>query len=201
MFFFYILRVFGGLANPNRVICRQCPQNKIINPQIKDARYPDYTCTLAQNHLLCQCCLESMPDRGTEIANNPQLPKQICSVCFRAFCNLYWGCKKGDCKKCLAKYQDHLFDATYLNNLINENQHESKILSDYLKSKNKTIDILFNECVRKMRNGVFQSKIINQQFPNEKVVCRSCAFKAFQDFSYVYRSEIPKSELPGKVIS
>ena len=139
-----------------------------------------------------------MPDRSTDIANNPQIPKQICTVCFKAFCDLYWGCKKADCKKCLAKYQDHAFDETHLSFLINENQHESKILSDYLKSKNKTINSLFNECVRKMRNGVFRSKIINQQFPNEKVVCRNCALKTLQDFSFVYRSEIPKSELPSK---
>jgi hypothetical protein len=139
-----------------------------------------------------------MPDRSTEIANDPQLPKQICSVCLKAFCDLYWGCKKADCKRCIAKYQDHKFDAAYLNNLINENQHESNILCDYLKSKNKTINDLFNECVRKMRNGVFHSRIINQRFSNEKVVCRNCALRTFQDYSYIYRSEILKDELPGR---
>ena len=70
-------------------------------------------------------CLELKPDRRTEIANDPQLPKQIFSLCFIAFCDLYW-----DCKKCLAKYHD----ATYLNDIVNENQHE---LCGYLKSKIK----------------------------------------------------------------
>jgi hypothetical protein len=140
-----------------------------------------------------------MPDRSTEIANNQQIPKQICSVCFKAYCNLYWGCKKVDCKKCLAKYEDHVFDASYLTSILNENLHESKILTDYLNKTNKTIQTIFNECTRKMRNGVFRSTVINQQFPNEKVVCRNCALRTFQDYVYVFRSEIPEKDLPGKI--
>lgn len=162
--------------------------------------YPDYTCTLVQNHLLCQCCLEPMPDRSNEIANNTQFPKQICCVCFKAYCNLYWGCRKDGCRGCLAKFQDHVFDnTTPLDNCINENQFETTILIDWLKEKNKTIQNIFNECSRKMKNGVFQPKTINQQFPHEKVVCPTCALKAFKEYLYVARADIPKEELSGKL--
>ncbi len=98
---------------------------------------PDYTCNAAQNHLLCQCCLEAFPDRNNEMQFNPLLPKQNCSMCFKAFCDLYWGCRKGGCKNCLTKFinlnfDDNLNNNECLNSIINDNQFESQIFTDWM---------------------------------------------------------------------
>ena len=164
---------------------------------------PDYTCTPAQNHLLCQCCLEAFPDRNAEIQLNPMLPKQNCSMCFKAFCDLYWGCRKGGCKNCLTKFinlnfDDNLNNNDCLNSIINENHFESQIFTDWMVvklnfkiwsistsfllirlflnkvRKNKTLKQIFNECIQKLMLGAYKAGNLNQNDILDKVVCRKC---------------------------
>ena len=48
-------------------------------------------------------------------------------MCLISYCNLYWGCNKGGCKKCLIKFKDYEPDDDCLNLLINENKYESQL--------------------------------------------------------------------------
>jgi hypothetical protein len=184
--------VYNAPNQPYRFVCRQCPQNKWMNAGMKG---PDYTCTPVQNHLLCQCCLEAFPDRNAEIAANPLLPKQNCSMCFKAFCDLYWGCRKGGCKGCLTKFINLNVDNDCLMNIINENQFETQLFTDWMFRKNKNVKDVFNECVQKVIMGAYKAGTMNQNDVLDRVVCRTCAINLFKELAYQYRSDIPEDQI------
>lgn len=158
-----------------------------------------YTCNQFQNHLLCQCCLEAFPDRNQEIMRNPALPKQNCSMCFTPYCNLYWGCNKGGCKKCLVYFKDFVPENECLNLLINENQFESEVFSDWVVRKNKKIEDIFQDCLAKLQLGIFKFQNVNTNNPLDKVVCRKCAIKLFAELAYQFRREIPNEQFFSKL--
>lgn len=85
------------MQQPHRFLCRQCPGNNA------GENLDGFVCDVNQNHIMCQCCQEVMPDRNDEIEYN--YFKQNCSMCKKVFCNLYWGCRKVNCKKCLNVFQ------------------------------------------------------------------------------------------------
>ena len=91
--------------------------------------------------------MEAFPDRNQEINRNPLLPKQSCSMCFTSYCNLYWGCNKGGCKKCLIKFKDFEADNECLNLIINDNQYESQLFSDWIVRTYQNFQDIFNEFV------------------------------------------------------
>ncbi|RNA30277.1 E3 ubiquitin- ligase CHFR isoform X3, partial [Brachionus plicatilis] len=177
---------------PFRFTCRQCPQNKFFNYA---PLAPDYTCNQFQNHLLCQCCLEAMPDRNQEMNRNPLLPKQNCTMCFTPYCNLYWGCNKGGCKKCLVHFKDFVPDNDCLNLLINENQYESQLFSDWVVRKNKKIEDIFQDCLAKLKLGKYRLQAVNINDALDKIVCRKCAAKLFSELAYQFRSEISNEQI------
>lgn len=183
---------------PFHFTCRQCPQNKWLNQHQPMNNAPDYTCTAFQNHLLCQCCLEAFPDRNAEIARNPLLPKQNCSMCLKSFCNLYWGCRKGGCRKCLTEFEDLNVDIDCLPDLICENQFETQIFSDWMAKADKTIVDVFNECLYMLHNELYAIQNVSTKQILQKVVCRNCGIKLFRELAYQYRLEIPKNQLNSK---
>lgn len=180
-----------------RFTCRQCPQNKFLNQQLIA---PDYICTPNQNHLLCQCCLEAFPDRNQEIARNSLLPKQNCSMCFKSYCNMYWGCLKGGCMGCLVKFMNLKLNVSCLPTLINENQYESQIFSDWLVRSGKTIQQVFDDCIEKVRNGVYKVGNLNPNDTLDKVVCQKCGISLFRELAYQFRKDLPNNEIISKLI-
>ena len=182
------------MIQPYRFTCRQCPQNKWLNAGYKA---PDFTCNINQNHLLCQCCLEAMPDRTVEIGNNPLLPKQSCKLCFKPYCDLYWGCRKFGCKKCLVKFVNYDPDMQSLDSLILDNLHESRIFSDWMVRKNKTIVQIFNECIQKLLIGTYKTEKVDQNTALECYLCRTCCLTLFKELAYQYRNDISNDELFG----
>ena len=181
---------------PLRYICRQCPQQKALN--VNNMNAPDFTCTPYQNHLLCQCCLEPFPDRTNEIALQRALSKQSCSMCFKSFCNLYWGCRKNGCLKCLSRFIDLEVDTDCWDGLINENQFESRLFSDWMVRKNKTVKEVFGECVQKLMTGAYKAGNLEQNKVLDHIVCRGCGLSLFRELAYQYRLDLPKEELLGK---
>jgi E3 ubiquitin-protein ligase CHFR len=168
---------------------------------------PDFTCTPYQNHLLCQCCLEPFPDRSNEIElQRAMLPKQSCSMCFKSFCNLYWGCRKlnvaaGGCKKCLSRFVDLEVDVECLEGLICENQYESKLFSDWLVRENKTVKEVFTECLQKVMLGEFKSERIERNKVLDHVVCLDCGLGLFRDLAYQYRASVPRDQFIDKKLT
>ena len=190
------------VQQPFRFVCRQCPQNKWLN-NAAGLKGPDYTCHAAQNHLLCQCCLEAFPDRNAEQVLNPLLPKQNCSMCFKAYCDLYWGCRKGGCQNCLSKFINLNIEAANndcLQSLINENQFESQIFSDWMVRQNKTLKDVFNECVQKLMVGAYKTGGLTPNDALDKVVCRKCGISLFQELAYQYRKDIPNEQIFSETV-
>lgn len=156
---------------------------------------PQYVCVVNQNHILCQCCLQPMPDRRT-------LPetRQQCCLCLRSFCHAYWGCKKAECLGCIGRFKDMNLGRKCLVNLILENPYESEILQNYLEEKKMTLNEMRDICMQKLDEGTY--KCIDQRRLNltsESTVCYPCALRNFKDLAYSFRSDIKKEDLPEAV--
>lgn len=156
---------------------------------------PQYVCVVNQNHILCQCCLQPMPDRRT-------LPetRQQCSLCLRSFCHAYWGCKKAECLGCIGRFKDMNLGRKCLMNLILENPYESEILTNYLEEKKMTLNEMRDICMQKLDEGTY--KCIDQRrlaMTSDSTVCYPCALRNFRDLAYSFRSDIKREDLPEAV--
>jgi E3 ubiquitin-protein ligase CHFR len=171
--------------NPSR--CRQCTPN----PQSSNSL--NYTCSMHQNHLLCQCCLEPYPDRSYDLDLNSQtVRKQRCSMCFKSYCNLYWGCLKSDCKKCLINFIDIELDDKSMTTIINENKHESKLFKKWLEQENKTLKDVFNDCIHNLIIEKYTISRVDKNTILDRVVCRQCGLSLVRDLIYQFREELPE---------
>jgi hypothetical protein len=141
-----------------------------------------------------------MPDRTVEIANNPLLPKQSCKLCFKPYCELYWGCRKFGCKKCLVKFVNYDPGVECMDTLILDNLHESRIFSDWMVRKNKTIVDIFNQCIARVIVGKYKTNKVDQHNAQDSYLCRSCCLILFKELAYQYRNDIPNDELFGMLI-
>lgn len=178
-----------NLNQPFQYVCRQCPQRKAL---LAYNGPDDYTCTPVQNHLLCQCCLEAFPDR----ADRPK--PHNCSVCFKPYCNLYWGCNKPTCKKCLTKFGNLNLDVDFEESLINENPHESKLFSEWIHANGLTLQQVFADCMRRAQDGEFKLNLVDVNSLHDRVVCRGCGFKLFRELAYQYRIDLENNEFIEK---
>nr|XP_022339652.1 E3 ubiquitin-protein ligase CHFR-like isoform X1 [Crassostrea virginica] len=156
---------------------------------------PQYACAVNQNHILCQCCLQPMPDRRTSAGIQQQ-----CCLCLRVYCHAYWGCKKAQCLGCIGKFKDITLGRKCLINLILENLFESEILKNYLEEKKMTLNEMRDVCMQKLDEGTY--KCIDQnraRLSSESTVCYPCALRNFRDLAYAFRADIKKEDLPENV--
>ncbi|XP_078337680.1 E3 ubiquitin-protein ligase CHFR-like isoform X2 [Crassostrea virginica] len=156
---------------------------------------PQYACAVNQNHILCQCCLQPMPDRRTTAGIQQQ-----CCLCLRVYCHAYWGCNKAQCLGCIGKFKDITLGRKCLTNLILENLFESEILKNYLEEKKMTLNEMRDVCMQKLDEGTY--KCIDQnraRFSSESTVCYPCALRNFRDLAYAFRADIKKEDLPENV--
>jgi hypothetical protein len=181
-----------NIVIPQVLKCRQCPGNSILTPSSSSTQ--NYICSPNENHILCQCCHEPMPNRISR-ANNYNT-KQNCSICFKPYCDIYWKCRNGSCEGCLLKFCDFKIkdNNSYNHILINGNQYESQLFDHWLTKNEKSYQELFNECLQLLKTGIYHSQISPNDL--ERIVCRQCAFKVFQDIAYQYRSDLPLSQFP-----
>ncbi|KAK7495546.1 hypothetical protein BaRGS_00013244 [Batillaria attramentaria] len=209
---------FGAASNAYRAVCRQCPGSMgasgagnilgkgdgagdVVDRDEKVMPTPpQFQCAPNQNHVLCQCCLQIFPDRRLERNNNPDLPPQQCTICFRAFCHAYWGCRKVDCNGCLAKLKDMKFGKKVLTSLILDNPYESEILKNYLESKGLAVQDVLEACLAKMQEGKYTCPDQARYNMNgETPLCYACALRNFKALAYQYRFDIPRDDLPAEV--
>lgn len=120
-------------------------------------------------------------------------------MCFTPYCNLYWGCNKDGCKKCLIHFKEFVPDIDCLKLLINENEYESNLFSNWIQQKNKKIEDIFQDCLAKLEIGKYKLSTINTNDPLNKIVCRKCATKLFRELAYQFRTEIPNEQIFGKL--
>ncbi|XP_064620650.1 E3 ubiquitin-protein ligase CHFR-like isoform X2 [Lineus longissimus] len=173
-------------------------------PRLKDEKVvptpPNYVCHNNQNHAICLCCMQPMPDRRTDRVTDPTLPVQQCSICYRFYCHAYWGCTKGDCLGCIGRFRDMNFGKKGLAGLINDNAYESNVLKDYLESEEKSVRDMLQECVAKMERGTYTTVDSGRNHLNgDTATCYACGIRNFKELAYQYRRDIPASQLPAEV--
>ncbi|XP_062619679.1 E3 ubiquitin-protein ligase CHFR-like [Saccostrea cucullata] len=161
----------------------------------QDVTPQPYVCVPNQNHILCQCCLQPMPDRRI-IADT----RQQCSFCLRSFCHAYWGCRKAECMGCIGRFKDIIFGRKCLQNLILENPFESDILKNYLEEKKITLNEMKDVCMEKLDTGYYKCADQGRlMVTSNTTTCYACALRNFKDLAYCYRADIKKEDLPEAV--
>ena len=141
-----------------------------------------------------------MPDRNDEIKQNPLLAKQACSMCFQAYCQLYWGCRNLACRKCLTRFGEMKVTNEFFNTIINDNKYESELFSDWAVRENKTLKEIFDECIEEVRFGKFKAGLVNAKDTLNRVICRDCGLGVFRELAYQYRLNIPSDKFFSKSI-
>ncbi|XP_060073943.1 E3 ubiquitin-protein ligase CHFR-like isoform X2 [Ylistrum balloti] len=192
-----ILGAIGQFERPG-------PSGEQPDPDVKVMpTAPDYRCKQNQTHVLCQCCLQPMPDRRPQYLADPTtIPPQQCALCYRAYCHAYWGCKKVDCMGCIGKFRDIRFGKKCLSAIILENQFESQVLKNYLEKKNLSVKYVLDQCLAKVDTGVFSFRDPTTiQINGGTPICYACALRKFKDLAYQYRFSIPRNDLPAEVTS
>ncbi|XP_038618386.1 E3 ubiquitin-protein ligase CHFR isoform X2 [Tachyglossus aculeatus] len=159
----------------------------------------EYVCPSQGSHAICTCCFQPMPDRRAEREQNPHVAPQQCTVCLQLFCHLYWGCTRMGCFGCLAPFCEINLGEKCLDGVLNNNNHESDILKNYLASRGLTWKNMLNESLLALQRGVFM--LSDYRITGNTVLCYCCGLRSFRELTYQYRQNIPASELPVTVTS
>uniref|UniRef100_A0A914WIL8 E3 ubiquitin-protein ligase CHFR cysteine rich domain-containing protein n=1 Tax=Plectus sambesii TaxID=2011161 RepID=A0A914WIL8_9BILA len=200
---------FGG-AEAARFLCRSCPgYGAQANARYRGANVAQlasgeqYRCKPNQNHVLCQCCLEPIPDRRGD--PNAHLVVK-CHICSRTFCDQYWaagcdGLRAGPrCSSCFSKFKDMNFDARDMDGIILNNVFESDIFKTAIRDTAESdINVLLSTCLKRASDGLFKLKYVESA---DTVVCKDCARKELSELAYQFRvSDVPNDRLPREVTS
>ncbi|XP_039627390.1 E3 ubiquitin-protein ligase CHFR isoform X2 [Polypterus senegalus] len=202
------------------VVCRQCPwyRKDLCQPAVEQTveaplrtvgEAPstssststvsqEYMCPPQGGHVMCSCCFQPMPDRRAEAATQQNFHQQ-CMACQRSFCHMYWGCTRVGCLGCLAHFNDLNLTEKCMDGVLNNNNHESDILKNYLTSRGMTWKDMLHECLRGLQQGVFY--LSDYRITGNAVLCYCCGLRSFKELAYQYRQSIPRSELPALVTS
>lgn len=85
-----------------------------VTPRATTATPPEYLCQPGQRHIICQCCVQPMPDRQAELNVHQSCAsfiysrffcltcKSLGEICRQHFCSTYFRqCQRADCRGCL----------------------------------------------------------------------------------------------------
>lgn len=89
------------------------------------------------------------------------------------------------------------FPTTCLNGILG-NAYESTILKNYLDDKGLTIKDFLQACCAKMESGDYSCS--DMRLSPLTNICRLCAQKFLKELAYLYRKDIPDSDLPDEVV-
>ncbi|XP_033748053.1 E3 ubiquitin-protein ligase CHFR-like isoform X2 [Pecten maximus] len=205
----FAMNVLGRNVTPNATTgtddeVEPGPSGEQPDPDVKVMpTAPHYRCAMTQTHMMCQCCLQPMPDRRAEYNTDPlSVPPQQCRLCYRSYCHAYWGCKKVDCNGCIGIFKDIRFGKKCLPSLILENQHESEVFKNYLEKNNLSVKYVLEQCLAKLDKGEFTFRdAAPVQIDGNTALCYACALRKFKDLAYLFRFSIKKTDLPAAVVS
>jgi E3 ubiquitin-protein ligase CHFR len=116
------------------------------------------------------------------------------ALCNQPFCHMYWGCSQPGCNGCLSLFKDMEVSEASLSSSINENPFEWNVLKDYLRGQSKTVKDMLRECISRLDSG--QHHCSDLRITSDVVTCRRCALTPMKQLVYLYRSDIPTSDLP-----
>ncbi|XP_054629601.1 E3 ubiquitin-protein ligase CHFR isoform X3 [Dunckerocampus dactyliophorus] len=176
-----------GCANPTG-------EEPSTSSDIPSAAQEEYRCPPQGCHLICTCCLQPMPDRRAEL-----ISQQQCMQCQRPFCHIYWGCQRIGCQGCLARFSELNLTDKCLDGVLNNNNYESEILKNYLSSRGRTWMDMLQEAVHDLEHGKYS--LSDSRVSANTILCVFCGLMVFKELAYMYRQNIPASELPAAVLS
>ncbi|CAF1199673.1 unnamed protein product [Rotaria sp. Silwood1] len=179
-----IILVMNAPISNVQLICRQCPTYSL--DRTMNIISTEFQCCPSQTHILCQCCIQPMPDRQ----DDPNI-HQSCEICHQYFCNIYFQqCSR---KNCL----DFNFAPRHLINLVNDNPIESQIIQNFLTNHNATMRELLIECCRRLDKREFTCTNIdrNHTVPSTKIVCYKCALKIFKELVFQFRISMKQNDI------
>ncbi|KAI6654323.1 E3 ubiquitin-protein ligase CHFR isoform X3 [Oopsacas minuta] len=181
--------------------CRQCPGfiGIDLTGTTPVVTLSSYKCPLtAPTHLICMCCNQPMPDRST--CTDLSVPPQHCDVCKNAYCHMYWGCAGVSCNGCLNEFRNYSFDPAVMLDIVNRNAIESDILTQYLEKKKISINQMLLECLQKLDENEYKCTDSRSSLISAKTrICYGCALKNFRDLAFLYRKDIPLTDLPDDI--
>lgn len=88
------------------------------------------------------------------------------------------------------------FNSTCLNGILG-NAYESTILKDYLENKGIRIKDFLQTCCDRMTSGAYTCS--DSRMTPGTISCHRCAQKSLKELAYLYRKDIPSSDLSGEV--
>ena len=91
------------------------------------------------------------------------------------------------------------FQDSVLNGILNKgNVYESNILKEYMEEKSLSVKDVLAACCDKLESGEYtcSDSRTSRVSPSTRT-CTNCALRNFKDLVYLYRRDIPDSELPG----
>eukprot|EP00051_Salpingoeca_urceolata_P018329 m.256582 g.256582 ORF g.256582 m.256582 type:complete len:598 (-) comp19172_c2_seq9:100-1893(-) len=127
---------------------------------------------------------------------------QCCSVCHKAFCNLFWtvGCRCPG--QCLFLAEDATIEMHELGRVINGNVHESQILQAHLRTKGISSTDFVRDCLKQLFDKKFSCSLPGYASLGRKsALCKGCLRRVVPELAYQYRAQIARSELPASVTS
>ncbi|CAF2951042.1 unnamed protein product [Rotaria sp. Silwood2] len=176
-----------------RLICRQCPTREFGRTTNMNIVSTGFQCCPNQNHILCQCCIQPMPDRQDE----PNI-HQSCEICHQYFCNIYFQqCQRQDCLGCLNQLRNFNFAPRHLSNFVNDNPIESQIVQNYVTSHGATMRELLVECCQRLDRRQFTCTGIdrNVAVPSKRILCYKCALNIFKELVYQFRVSMKQNDI------
>ncbi|UJR31767.1 hypothetical protein I4U23_019245 [Adineta vaga] len=178
-----------------RFVCRQCPPTGFARRSDASIIPTGYQCRPGQKHIICQCCVQPMPDRLAELNIH-----QSCEICHQHFCNIYFQqCQRQGCLGCLNHLRNFNFGARHLTNLVNDSPTETQIVQNYLTTHRVSMRELLLECCQRLDRKEFFCTDIDRNLvaPSTKVVCYKCGLRIFKELAYQFRIAMkPKDITP-----
>ena len=174
-------------------VCDEC-----TNPNPID----NYQCTAHALHNSCSTCNCRLAFRHHDTSLSPDR-RQNCELCGMIYCNLYKQVTNTQSPCYISgihKLKEHTSIISLPSTCLNNNQVERDILIDYIRTKNITVQDVYNTCMTKVESGTYT----HPSYPNfttDSRFCQSCAYKYFNELIYCYRAEIDSADLPATVTS
>ncbi|EFC43911.1 predicted protein [Naegleria gruberi] len=174
-------------------VCDEC-----TNPNPID----NYQCAAHALHNSCSTCNCRLAFRHHDTSLSPDR-RQNCELCGMIYCNLYKQVTNTQSPCYISgihKLKEHTSIISLPSTCLNNNQVERDILIDYIRTKNITVQDVYNTCMTKVESGTYT----HPSYPNfttDSRFCQSCAYKYFNELIYCYRAEIDSADLPATVTS
>ncbi|KAK2948469.1 putative E3 ubiquitin-protein ligase CHFR [Blattamonas nauphoetae] len=185
-------RQFGRAFAVPATRCRECTT----------PRADGFQCQQGGNHLFCFVCHQPFPDR-TGQAN---VPPQKCELCQQAFCNLYWGCNGPNGRSSFKKLEDTEVVQLAPNAILNNNEETNRLIKIICVQKKSTIKDTFADIVSKLDSndvtfGDTRDTLTGKALKKDTAVCFHCLQRVVNHLFLVYRTAIPKDDLPPEIKS